>query len=172
MSPEEFQAKLPVILDWIHKTVAAHAPLARVVASLDFPRLPQYFSRELLASSHVIPIEVVPTPPLTAIGLPEFAAFENMDANGITYLDTFFVKDYMADDERLHFHELVHVIQWRLLGPERFIAAYADGLARFGYRDSPLERMAYTADAVYQSVPQPFDVESFVRAKLLEWSIQ
>ena len=39
--------------------------------------------------------------------------------------------------ERLHFHELIHVVQWLTLGPERFLMAYADGLERFGYSQKP-----------------------------------
>jgi hypothetical protein len=40
--------------------------------------------------------------------------------------------------ELLDFYELIHVIQWRLLGPEAFLATYAAGLETFGYRNSPL----------------------------------
>lgn len=169
MSPEELQAKLPLILGWIEQTLATHAPKARSVASRCFPRLPGYFGRELLASAKVVPVEVVPTPPLTQMGLPEFANFENMVPNGITYLDTFFVREDMADDEKLHFHELIHVIQWRLLGAEQFLMAYADGLANYGYRHSPLEQMAYMADEIFQSTREPLNVESFVKRKFAEF---
>jgi len=41
------------------------------------------------------------------------------------------------------FHELVHTVQWRVLGPERFLVVYACGLLEHGYEDSPLEAMAY-----------------------------
>jgi len=57
-----------------------------------------------------------------------------MDAAGITYLDTHFVRADQSRVESPHFHELIHAIQWRSLGPERFLALYADGLERFGYR--------------------------------------
>jgi hypothetical protein len=166
MDPEEFRAKYPLILNWIQQTLAAHTPMARPVASLNFPRLPQYFSPSTLASAKVIAVDVVPQPPLTAFGLGQYADFENMDANGITYFDTYFVRDLVADDERLHFHELVHVVQWNLLGPERFLALYADGLERFSYRDSPLEAMAYRLDGLFQEGAAPFSVEQFVREEL------
>jgi hypothetical protein len=70
-----------------------------------------------------------------------FAQFESGDFDGITYLDTFFLKKCRATDERLYFHELIHIVQWSLLGPKRFLATYADGLEKYGYRDSPLEIM-------------------------------
>ena len=72
----------------------------------------------------------------------EIVGFEQMDAGGITYLNTYVVRADQSHLKSLHFHELVHVIQWRLLGPESFLAFYADGLERFGYRNSPREVMA------------------------------
>jgi len=82
-----------------------------------------------------------------------------MNAGGITYLNTYFVRDDRARDESLHFHELVHVIQWRLLGPEKFLALYAVGLERFGYRKSPLEVMAFNLQHRFQREAKPFNVE-------------
>lgn len=69
-------------------------------------------------------------------------------------------------DEGLHFHELIHVVQWRVLGPERFLAAYADGLEKFGYRASPLEAMAYDAQAAFVQSTQIFNAEKLVADKL------
>jgi len=43
-------------------------------------------------------------PPLSAMGLNQFSDFELMDANGITYLDTYFVRADHAHIESLHFH--------------------------------------------------------------------
>ena len=85
---------------------------------------------------------------------------------GITYLDTFFVRANQASDESLHFHELVHVIQWRILGLEGFLTAYANGLERFGYRDSPLEAMAYDFQARFDARETAFEVAAEVEARL------
>jgi hypothetical protein len=164
MTQQEFEAKYPLIMGWIQQTLSSHTPKARVVASLGFRRLPQYFSPELLAYAKVVYVEVVPAPPLSQLGLNQFTDFENINACGITYLDTFFARLEARHDESLHFHELVHVIQWKLLGAKAFVAAYADGLERFGYRNSPLEVMAYNAQAMFEKTSQPFDVEKQVKA--------
>jgi hypothetical protein len=111
-------------------------------------------------------------PPLSAIGLNQFTAFENGNYDGITFLDTFFVKHHRAADESLHFHELIHVVQWRLLGPERFLAAYAAGLEVYGYRNSPLEVMAYDAQAAFDQNARPFDAEKLVAEKLKDLEAQ
>lgn len=166
MTPQEFQAIYPHVIGWIHQTLAAHAEQARAVASLGFRRLPLYFSQELLASAKAVHVEQVPMPPLSALGLSQFAAFEHGNYDGITYLDTFFVKHHRAADERLYCHELIHVVQWRLLGPERFLATYAAGLEAFDYRNCPLEVMAYDAEEAFSRSAQPFDAEKWVAEQL------
>lgn len=165
MTQQEFDVKYPLIMGWIKQTLEAHVQKARTVASLGFKRLPQYFSPELLAFAKVVYVDVVPMPPLSKIGLSQFSDFENMNSDGVTYLDTFFVRQEKQGDEPLHFHEFVHIIQWKELGAKTFVAAYADGLERFGYRNSPLEVMAYDAQAVFGKSSLPFDVEKMVKSK-------
>jgi len=166
MTPQEFDEKFPLILGWIRKTLAEHAPNARSVASLGFKRLSVYFSPAVLGRAKVVYVEKVPAPPLSAIGLRQFSDFENMDAGGITYLDTFFSRNEMRGNEAHHFHELVHVVQWEVMGPRAFIGAYADGLERIGYRASPLETMAYTLESVFRSVPAPFNAGAIIREQI------
>ena len=113
-------------------------------------------------STKFVIVDKVPIPPLSKIGLRQFAPFESGNFDGITYLDTFFLKNGRATDERLFFHELIHVVQWSLLGPERFLAAYAAGLEKYGYRDSPLEIMAYNAEAAFVQSANIFNAEELV----------
>ena len=63
-------------------------------------------------------------------------------------------------------HELAHVIQWRILGPDRFLFLYANGLECFGYRQSPLEATAYDAETAFASSMAIFNVEKMVAEKL------
>ncbi len=114
MTPEEFRTLYPHVIGWIHQTLSVHEKAAKAVGSLGFPRLSRYFGNELLTWAKVVVIDRVPMPPLSAMGLSRFAEYEHGDYEGITYLDTFFVKRRSAAAERLHFHELIHVIQWRL----------------------------------------------------------
>ncbi|MFZ3243174.1 MAG: hypothetical protein WA694_07970, partial [Pseudolabrys sp.] len=59
----------------------------------------------------------------------------------------------------------IHIVQWRILGPEQFLRLYADGLERLGYRDSPLEVMAYDAEAAFIA-NDIFDAEKMVTRNL------
>jgi hypothetical protein len=163
-----FQTFYPLIAGWIQKTLAEHASAARSVAALGFRRLPYYFDPHFLVSSKAVVVERVPVPPLAAMGRARLSEFEHMDVAGITYLDTYFVRADHAHVESLHFHELVHVIQWQLLGPEKFLALYAEGLVRFGYHGCPLEVMSYDFQGRFEREMQVFDVQAACRKRMRE----
>jgi len=146
MTPEEFAAVYPLVLRRIQQTIAAHQGSAKTVASRGFNRLPLYFSQELLDDTKVVAVTRVPVPPLSSMGLQRFRDFEQGDWDGITYLDTWFS------------------------GPESFLKLYADGLERFGYQDSPLEKMAYNAQAEFSRSKQPFDAQALVLRELRKLS--
>jgi hypothetical protein len=165
LTPEEIRTAYPMVQAWIQKTLGAYEKDAQPIASMHFARLPLYFGHSL-ETAKFIPIDRVPMPPLTAMGLGRFAAFEQGDLNGVTYLDRYFIKRTVVTEEALHFHELIHVIQWRLLGPEGFLAAYATGLDEFGYENSPLEKMAYDAEALFRRSSVIFDADKFVADQL------
>jgi hypothetical protein len=166
LTPEEFQTAYPKLRAWIQKTLEFHEKNAKAVALMHFVRLPLYFDPSLLETAKFIAIDHLPMPPLLAMGLSRFAVFEQGDFNGITYLDRYFIKQAVETQEALHFHELIHVIQWRLLGPEGFLRAYANGLEEFGYENSPLEKMAYDAEASFKRSSVIFDAEKFVTERL------
>jgi hypothetical protein len=44
--------------------------------------------------------------------------------------------------------------------------AYANGLDEFGYENSPLEKMAYDAEASFKRSSAIFDAEKFVAERL------
>ena len=149
MSPEEFQKFYPPLIQWIRKMLDANAHVAQTVSSRGFSRLPHYFIKHTLVSTKVVIVDPLPVPPLASMGLTRFADFVRGDFDGITYIDTIFLRPTQSENENVYFHELIHIIQWRLLGPDRFLLAYANGLECFGYRQSPLEAMAYDAESEF-----------------------
>jgi len=165
MKPHEFEDAFPKVMSWIHRTLRSYQNIARPVGSMNFKRLPLYFSRTEIERAKFAAVDRIPLPPLASIGLRRFKKLERGDYDGITYLDTYFLKRPKARDESLHLHEMIHVVQWRLLGAEFFLAMYAAGLEKFGYRDSPLEKMAYDAQDMFAR-GERFDAERFVAAQL------
>lgn len=169
MNENEFRQVYPRIIEWIRQALAQHAPAARSVASFGFSRLPQYYSQDILSETKVVVVPMLPFPPLASMGITQFTGFDPMDPNneGVAYLDTYFVRADLAHTERLHFHELVHIVQWRMLGPEQFLADCAHGLKHFGYPNYPLETMAYGLQKRFECETQPFSVEAECQSLIL-----
>jgi hypothetical protein len=167
-----YAAFLPLVLKWIQETLDACDLQKRRVASFEFQRLPLYFRVSLLQETNVVVTDNPPVPPVSAWGLSEFAWIET-GPRAVTYQDTYFLETGAASSESLHFHELVHAIQWRVLGPEDFLLMYAAGLAGHGYENSPLEAMAYEHQARFEAGGPPYSVEAEIRAQTLallpEW---
>jgi len=144
-----FHTALPEVRQWIDQLLDVHANHARVVNTLGFTRLSACFPNELLDRTKVVSVERVPFPPVDRFGLPELTSMQQMSFDGITFKDTFFLRQGYASEE-LHFHELVHVVQWARLGIDNFLLAYGLGLLTFGYAQSPLERMAYALQRSFE----------------------
>ncbi len=166
VTSEEFRAAEPRLMDWVQKTLKFYEKNAQPIALMNFARLPQYFDHSLLETVKFITIDRVPLPHLAAMGLSRFSGFEQGNFDGVTYLDRYFIKQTVVTEESTHFHELIHVIQWRLLGSECFLSAYADGLDEFGYENSPLEKMAYDAETLFKQSSAIFAAENFVAERL------
>ena len=144
-----FHTALPRVRQWIDQLLDAHADRARAVSSFGFTRLSACLPRELLERVRVVTVERVPFPPVDQFGLSELAPMQQMSFDGITFRDTFFLRQGCTSEE-LHFHELVHIVQWARLGVDNFLLAYGLGLVHFGYIRSPLEQMAYTLQRYFE----------------------
>lgn len=154
---DRFRAALPRVRSWIDETLERHAPEAVPVSSLGYPRLPTHFPSQLLDTAKVVRVREVPFPPLRRMGLEELAEMERRSLAAITFRQVFFVVPSEMT-ESLCFHELVHVVQWARLGIDRFLWVYGLGLLWFGYRESPLERMAYGLEHAFQRGEVPGDL--------------
>jgi hypothetical protein len=106
MSPEEFQKFYPPLIEWIPKMLDANAHVAQTVSSRGFSRLPHYFTKHTLVSTKVVIVDPLPVPPLASMGLTRFADFVRGDSDGITYIDTIFLKPTQSENENVYFHEL------------------------------------------------------------------
>jgi len=159
---------LPIIITWIDRTLEQHAHQAKQVIDFNFPRLPGYFSKELLTNSSVVVLDTTPPIPPIAPELNELIDLFKGNLAGITYKNTYFVRQEFAFDESLHFHELIHVIQWKCLGIEKFIITYGIELIERGYRISFLEDMAFRHQRRFIFEGEPYDVEAEVQQELAD----
>jgi len=109
-------------------------------------------------------MERVPNPPFYAeleqlgfTGLPDFTSMA-----AITFDDV--VVFHQAMTPQLIFHEMVHIVQYRLLGIDDFARLYVRGYLLGGYEGTPLEVCAYELDGRFIMGSVGFDVEAEVRS--------
>ena len=133
---------MPTVQRWIEELHRQHQSGAVSAHDMGFDRLSEHYPLELLRASKAVAVDTIPFPPVSLLGLPEFEEMAGMDMAGITFLDMYFFRPAVSS-EGLHFHELVHVVQWNALGLRPFLLTYALGIAQYGYFGSPLEAKAY-----------------------------
>lgn len=160
------RSKIPLLREWIDRRLALHATQVQSITAFGFSRLPTYYSPGRVEGAKAVLVDSVPVPPLSAMGLGQFAAFEVTPFWAITYKDTYFIRRDRAQQEPVHFHEMVHIIQWEQLGIEPFLLLYALGLLQHGYENSPLEAMAYNHQRRFETSAEPYDVETAVRREV------
>jgi len=166
MDPSDFLDKLPQIRNWICTTVSQQTENSRSLAECGFSQLSSYFSEGFLRFVRVVDLPEVPVVPMTSMGISGFEEYENLDTIGITYGDTFIIRKGYESADYLHFHESIHVLQWRWFGFDRFILAYGLGEKIGGsYRMNPLEEMAYSLQDRFDR-GEVFDAEAIVAKQL------
>lgn len=172
MNVDPIRAAVPHVLAWIRETLVANSPHSRPILDYRFPRIPSFYPARLLEEITVVEVDRVPFPPLRALGLLQFADLEHGEYSGITFGSTYFVRRDRADQEEIHFHELIHVVQWRELGEELFLLAYAAGFLEAGYERSPLEAMAFALQADFSLGVSTFECEKEVKRRLATLSLK
>ncbi|MGF1452851.1 MAG: hypothetical protein ACFB21_12340 [Opitutales bacterium] len=164
MALRALKKELPSMEAWIVGYVDEHRERRQPVADAGFVRLPQYFTEARLQTSYFAIVDRIKLPPVHGVGLPDLSTLMPENLAGITYLDTYFLLPAYRGYEALHFHELIHTIQWAELGVQPFLYHYARGLLGAGYRKSPLESVAYGLQRRFEACEVIEDLEADVRA--------
>lgn len=150
---------------------------AAVVGAEVHRRLVPYFGEEVLQRTLFVTLHAdsADRPPffsqLREAGLSESVLSHFTDVSAITYQDVVVMPRLSPDATQLPliFHELVHVVQFDVLGPQSFLERYVDGWvsAGFRYEGIPLEIDAYDLQRRFELDPRkPFDVSGEVRTLL------
>lgn len=150
------------IEEWIHQMNSSHKDVRRPCSVFE-EHFNGFYSPGFLKTAFFVVTDEIPKPDFPGLRDSGLADFIDMDVEGITYNDTYYVKKEAENELWLHFHELVHVLQWRVLAPQGFIERYIREIQDFGYDNAPLEKMAYDLDGHYQSKGRHLSVEQFVR---------
>lgn len=159
--------------DWILAQRAEHRPRAEPILAAACPVLEPFFGPEVLDRARCRAVPRIDDPPFLteagALGVPQTIDFPQMA--GITFQDTILLSQAqpVTNPIGLLFHELVHVVQYDVLGVDEFAWRYVRGFAAagFDYYAIPLERAAYECQARFEADPRaPFSVHDEVRRRL------
>jgi hypothetical protein len=78
-------------------------------------------------------VSTIPKPDFLELREMNLGDFIDMDVQGITYKNTYYILPHSVNDLSLHFHELVHVAQCSELGAIAFMQCYINEIQTHGY---------------------------------------
>lgn len=122
-----------------------------------------FYSADFLRDAYFVIVDNIPIPDFPELREIDMGNFIDMQRNGITYKDTYYLKQH---DNDVHFHELVHVAQWKFLGARSFIERYILEIDEHGYDEAPLEIMAYYLEGKYTPNGKAFDIPQYVEKNM------
>lgn len=125
-----------------------------------------FYKKSFLKKAFFVVVDDIPKPEIPELRQLGLGDFIDMDVDGITYKDMYYIKPHVAKDLRLHFHELVHIAQWKHLGAQSFIRRYISEIETYGYDRAPLEEMAYFCDSHFSAGGDKIDIPSYVSQKI------
>ncbi len=151
-------------LAWVAKDAAGyirsqrekHLAAAVPLTTEQRGQVSRFFRRATLDSVRVLQKEKVPNPPfyndLYEMGFAEGSLPDFSKMAAITLVDVVLFHQEMTAN--VLFHELVHVVQYELLGLARFAERYVMGFLSGGsYEEIPLEMHAYALGGRFEADP-------------------
>jgi hypothetical protein len=167
LTPDQFSQVTGLASQYISTQREKYAPRAILLSAWQRAAMNGFFRPQLLGSARLLVLQgkrvVNPDfyPMLRSLGFNNLPDQSAMGA--ITFSDV--VVSHEAFSNRLLFHELVHVEQYRQLGIPRFSDLYVRGFLNGGsYEAIPLEVNAYALGGRFESDPHRlFSVDDEVR---------
>lgn len=146
---------------WVQGQRDLHRPDALPLTPAAAAALSPFFEAGTISNARFKAVPIIENPgfyaELEAMG--QSMPIDFTDMSGITFGDTVLLSDRHVEAQdpplSLLFHEMVHVVQYELLGVGEFILRYVTGWAENGlqYRAIPLERDAYDLQARFERAP-------------------
>lgn len=140
MNPEEFiQFLIENAIQWVQSQRNEHRSSARDLTETEKSEFAPFFESSILDLARIRTVPVIQNPcfysRLQDMKLPMLLNFTT--AAGITFKDTILISRWYLNSQShlmpLIFHELVHVVQYEVLGVSEFIGRYVRGWAENGH---------------------------------------
>jgi len=172
---------LPYLMEiagpWLQEQRNLYIADSRPLSGDERAALRDYYDDRILDKVRVAAVDRISNPSfysdLKASGNP---VLDISGAAGIALIDCIVVKKALQRDFSswisLLFHELVHVVQFDILGPRRHLELYLRGWAEndFQYHSIPFEVQARKLEARFNRREPPFSVREVIRRDLADMS--
>ncbi|MBZ5549820.1 MAG: hypothetical protein LAO22_17985 [Acidobacteriia bacterium] len=167
LGEEEVVAAIKHVRHYLHDQRREYRPQGAPLSEDQRIRMKPFFLLALLAEIRIVELrnQPIPEPPFYAEGkalgltnLPELAHMASL-----TFEDVVLFPNRITD--RRLFHALVHAVQFKVLGLERYTELFVRSFLRTGSHVSvPLEMHAFSLESRFAKDPdEPFSVEEMVR---------
>lgn len=157
---------------WIRAERERNHRLAAPLSEQDRRALSPYFPQGVLGRARILVVEGFDNPDFFSIFEESGEPYpvDLRKASAIALIDTVLIARAAYESslrDQLLFHELVHMMQYEVLGLEEYMEGYVEGWARNGhrYRGIPHEEQAFELATRFWSEAEPFSVEAEVRSR-------
>ena len=175
MNEEYYLQFIEKAIEWVISQRDKYRLNARPLSSYEMQKMARFFPIATFFNVKIIEVPIIENPPfyskLQNVEIPHTIDYSKMQ--GITFVDTILISQarYPKAHEWLPliFHELVHVVQYQLLGIDVFVEQYIKGFIEQGFRYENifLESHAYELQNRYMTAPSmSFPVVEEVRRNL------
>ncbi|MDY7092995.1 MAG: hypothetical protein SX243_08490 [Acidobacteriota bacterium] len=134
---------------WIEDQRQTHRPEARPLTNEELELYGPYFPEEVLTTARIRTVPRFENPPFLAeLRIPAANTLDFRQASGLALIDTILLNESRSSGfspQFILFHELVHLTQYRHLGPETFLKSWIGDLVVNGrsYTQIRLEAQAF-----------------------------
>ena len=161
-------------LEWAYQQREFYLPNSRPLSGEERLRLAGYFDQSILDLTRVVGVARILNPEFYD-GLTKFIIPIPLDftqAMGFTLVDCVLIRNELHSSPSSWmatlFHEMVHVVQFDILGLTRMVELYTDYLlqSEYQYPDIPFEQQAYTLAERFAGGEPPFSVRETIEPEL------
>ena len=173
MSDDLLHHMIEMGLPWLREQRNLHRAGSRRLTVEERLALRGYYDQRILGKVRVATVDRISNPPfyneLKASGNP---TIDISGAAGIAFIDCVVIQKtlerHSVSWNSILFHELVHIMQFDILGPERHLELYLRGWMNSGYEYHriPMETQAQRLESRFSRKEPPFSVREIVEQEL------
>ena len=160
-------------LHWLWEQRELHRAKARRLTDAERLPLQHYYDTQVLDTVQVATVNRISNPPFyDELKESGFPILDLSGSVGITFLDCVVVRSpfqqHFPSWISILFHELVHIVQFELLGSRKVLETYLQAWTQnsYQYHDVPFEIQAYRLEARFERHEPPFSVREVVEQEL------